>query len=103
MKFVCYYRVSTSAQGKSGLGLEALAAAKARGVKLGNPNLDLVRNTDTDQANAARLAKSKSFSMDVAEIIKEIYADGVTTYRSIARVLNDKGIKTQRNCDWTPA
>jgi len=81
---------------------EALAAAKARGVKLGNPNLDLVRNVDTNQANVARLAKAESFSMDVAEIIKEIYEEGVTTYRGIARSLNDKNIKTRRGCDWTP-
>lgn len=40
--------------------------------------------------------------MDVAEIIKEIYEEGVTTYRGIARSLNDKKIKTRRGCDWTP-
>ncbi len=81
---------------------DALAAAKLRGVKLGNPNLDLVRNIDTNQANKARRSNAESFSMDVAEIIKEIYEEGVTTYRGIARSLNEKGIKTRRNCDWTP-
>jgi hypothetical protein len=49
----------------------------------------------------ARQANAESFSMDVAEIIKEIYQEGVATFRGIAGALNEKGIKTQRGCDWT--
>tara|TARA_R110001599_G_scaffold76125_2_gene208609 strand:- start:129 stop:812 length:684 start_codon:yes stop_codon:yes gene_type:complete len=81
---------------------EALAAAKRRGIKLGNPNLSDVRNTDTKSANNVRVKKADVFALEVTEIIKEIYRnDGFTRSVDIASALNARGIKTSRGCEWT--
>jgi DNA invertase Pin-like site-specific DNA recombinase len=61
----------------------ALSAAKARGQKLGNPNL-----------SAARRAAN------VLPIIAEIQKTGATTLRAIADALNKRGISTPRGRQW---
>jgi DNA invertase Pin-like site-specific DNA recombinase len=61
----------------------ALSAAKARGQKLGNPNL-----------SAARRAAN------VLPIIAEIQTTGATTLRAIADALNKRGILTPRGRQW---
>lgn len=39
----------------------------------------------------------------LSDVIKDIYInEGVSTYRGIASVLNERDIKTRRGCKWTP-
>jgi DNA invertase Pin-like site-specific DNA recombinase len=82
----------------------ALRAAKARGVKLGNPNgaahlrgLGNVQAVEAIKANAQRRAE------DVLSTIEDIKATGVTSARELARVLNERGILTPRGGQWHPA
>jgi DNA invertase Pin-like site-specific DNA recombinase len=77
---------------------DALAAAKARGVTLGNPRLAEVR----DKANAASMAAADAFAANVLPIIREIQASGVQSFRGIAHALTARGIKTARGGTWTP-
>jgi DNA invertase Pin-like site-specific DNA recombinase len=76
---------------------EALAAAKTRGVQLGNPRLA--------EASAIAIAASKEaadrFAANVAPIIKQIQASGVSSLRGVARTLSARGVKTARGGQWT--
>src|SRR6516225_6320961 len=76
---------------------DALQAAKARGVVLGNPKLDAVR----DRAVASVRADADRFAKNVAPIIREIQSSGVASHRAIARSLNARGVATARGCQWT--
>jgi DNA invertase Pin-like site-specific DNA recombinase len=74
----------------------ALAAAKARGVKLGNPNLDAIRGSggEAGKAEAERT---------VLPIIKQVKKAGATTLQQIADSLNDRGVATARGGSWYPS
>jgi DNA invertase Pin-like site-specific DNA recombinase len=76
---------------------DALQAAKARGVVLGNPKLDAVR----DRAVASVKADADRFARNVAPIIREIQSSGVASRRGIARSLNARGVTTARGGVWT--
>ena len=76
---------------------DALQAAKARGVVLGNPKLDHVR----DRAVASLKADADRFAKNVAPIIREIQSSGVASHRGIARALNSRGVATARGGEWT--
>jgi DNA invertase Pin-like site-specific DNA recombinase len=76
---------------------DALQAAKARGVVLGNPRLADVR----DRAVANLKADADRFAKNVAPIIREIKSTGVASYRGIARSLNARGVATARGSQWT--
>jgi hypothetical protein len=76
---------------------DALQAAKARGVVLGNPKLDAVR----DRAVASVKADADRFAKNVAPIIREIQSSGVASHRAIARSLNARGVATARGGQWT--
>jgi DNA invertase Pin-like site-specific DNA recombinase len=76
---------------------EALKAAQARGVVLGNPTLDRVRG----RAVASLKAGADRFAKNVAPIIREIQSSGVASHRGIARALNSRGIATARGGAWT--
>src|SRR5262249_51022852 len=76
---------------------EALKAAKLRGVVLGNPKLDEVR----ELAVASLKADADRFARNVAPIIREIQASGVDSNRGIARALTARGIGTARGGEWT--
>jgi DNA invertase Pin-like site-specific DNA recombinase len=76
---------------------DALQAAKARGVVLGNPNLADVR----DRAVASIRADADRFAKNVAPIIREIQSTGVASHRGIARSLNARGVATARGGAWT--
>lgn len=82
----------------------ALAAAKRRGQKLGNPNgARALRGLGNREATAAIKANATRFAEDVAPIIADIRADGITSYRGIAKELNARGILTARRGVWYPA
>jgi DNA invertase Pin-like site-specific DNA recombinase len=76
---------------------DALQAAKARGVVLGNPRLADVRN----RAVANLKADADRFAKNVAPIIREIQSSGVASHRGIARSLNARGVATVRGGEWT--
>jgi DNA invertase Pin-like site-specific DNA recombinase len=79
----------------------ALAAAKARGVVLGNPRLDQVRKRAVRSAAASNKASADRFAKSIVPIIREIEASGVASHRGIARALNDRGVPTARGGEWT--
>jgi len=76
----------------------ALKAAKARGVVLGNPQLEKARM----KSGRVLKAKADRFAENVAPVIREIQGIGDVSLRAIARTLNIRGIKTRRGCEWTP-
>jgi DNA invertase Pin-like site-specific DNA recombinase len=79
----------------------ALAAAKARGVKLGNPNLADVRNTDTTKATAAKMAKASARNAEIREVIYELKDEyGDLSSRAIATRLNEAGYTTATGRPW---
>jgi len=74
----------------------ALAAAKAKGVKLGNPNIEAARGA----AVAAVKAEAARAARNVLPIIAEIRKSGSTTLRAIAEALNARGVPTPRGGRW---
>lgn len=76
---------------------DALKAAKARGVVLGNPQLAGVR----DRAIASVKAEADRFAQNVAPVIREIQSAGAASHRAIARALNARGVATARGGQWT--
>ena len=73
----------------------ALAAAKARGVKLGNPNPESARN--------ARIKIADEFASYVFPIIEELRTTGLQSLRALARGLENRGVLTPRGKQqWTP-
>lgn len=83
---------------------EALAAAKARGTKLGNPMGAKAFGSykGNGAAVAAIKAKSSAFAADVMPIVDAIRADGHSSLRAIAKELNERGIVTARGGKWGP-
>jgi DNA invertase Pin-like site-specific DNA recombinase len=75
----------------------ALAAAKARGIVLGNPRLA----ETTALALAAKKLEADRFAKNVAPIIRDIQSSGVASHRGIARELIDRGFATARGGEWT--
>lgn len=83
----------------------ALAAAKARGVKLGNPNgAEALRRAG--KGNMAAVSKIKAKAASHAEEIRDVVVDiqqaGITSVRGIAQELNARSIKTARGGKWHP-
>ena len=82
---------------------EALAAAKARGVKLGNPNgaAALQRAGKGGVALRATVsANADRFAADLAPVIADIRAAGHVSLRAIAAELNARGMMTRRGGTW---
>ncbi len=78
---------------------EALAAAKARGVKLGNPNgaAPLRRaGKGTVAAVAAIKANADRRALDLAGTVAAICVAGATSLQKVADELNHQGITTAR-------
>lgn len=82
---------------------EALTAAKARGVKLGNPNgAEALRRAGKGNAAAvdAGRTKAEERAQALAPIVQELAASGVTALGSIALELNSRGIRTAQGKQW---
>ena len=82
---------------------EALAAAKARGVKLGNPNgaAALKRAGKGNKAAVAvRMAAADAFAKERAQDIREVREAGASSLREIAVALNARGVTTPNGGPW---
>lgn len=75
---------------------QALAAAKARGVTLGNPRLHVARKSAVERVTTS----ADKFAANVLPIIREAQKAGATTLRDIAAALNARGITTARGGQW---
>lgn len=77
---------------------EGLAAAKRKGIKLGNPqwqdSIEAAR--DVRSAKAAKQAKS------IRPIIAGLRSSGIDTLTGLANALNERGIKTGQGGRWYP-
>lgn len=83
---------------------EALAAAKARGTKLGNPNGAKAFGAykGNEAAVIAIKAKSAAFAADILPVVEAIKGEGHSSLRAIAKELNLRGIVTARGGKWGP-
>jgi hypothetical protein len=81
----------------------ALSAAKARGVKLGGDGANLAVTAAKGRRNAleARRQKAKCRAEDLAPIIAELRAHGITSLGGIAAALNGRGVPAARGGKWT--
>lgn len=82
---------------------EALAAAKARGQRLGNPNGAAAfrrAGKGTGPALAAVSANADSRASRLQPVLQRLQADGVTSLAGIAGALNAEGILTARGGKW---
>ena len=75
---------------------EALAAAKARGVTLGNPKIDEARQ----KAAAEIVDHADQRAANVIPIMRQIQRSGATSLRQIAEALNARGISAPRGGQW---
>lgn len=80
----------------------ALAAAKARGTQLGNPDL-LSDPKGFAEAREAVFRERYLGTIDLAAEIRAVKEFGATDYRSIANALNAKGVPTPRGGKWHPS
>jgi len=76
-----------------------LAAAKAKGVRLGSRNPEKAVAVMVSANKAAKV----DFAAKVAPVIAEINAAGVSTLRGICECLNRRGIATRNGKNWYPA
>lgn len=82
----------------------ALKAAKARGTKLGNPNLHLVRNNDTTAAIQKRIENAKARNEELKQVVSEFKesVSSALSLRQIAGLLNKAGYTTSRGNKFHP-
>lgn len=75
----------------------ALAARKRQGAQLGNPT----NRAEAGRTGAASTAKAaQRFAENVAPVIRQIRASGVTSLCAIAAVMNTRGVRTARGGQW---
>lgn len=77
----------------------ALAAAKARGIRLGSPD----PGKGARKGAAATKALADAFAANVLPVIREIQKAGITTTRGIAKALDARGVRTARGGSWGPS
>lgn len=80
----------------------ALAAARVRGTRLGNPKLLADPKGFADAREAVFRSKYLQ-GVDLAAEIRGIRELGVTDYRQIAAALNARGVPTPRGGRWHPS
>lgn len=83
----------------------ALAAAKARGVKLGNPNGARAlrgKQTGNKEAVVAIKRKAQEHAGNLRSILDDVRAQGITSVRKITDELNRRGILAPRGGEWQP-
>lgn len=80
---------------------KALAAAKARGQKLGTPQNLRNRHIGSVNGRAVRIEAANSRAADLKPIFAEIRAGGAISLREIAAALNAREIRTARGGMWS--
>lgn len=75
----------------------ALRAARARGTKLGNPDMDRIRG----MAGAAKAAAADEFALSVSGHIDGVRSRGVTSQRAIARELTRMRVPSFTGGAWS--
>ena len=84
----------------------ALAAAKARGVKLGNPNgAAAIRRAGkgTGAAVEALKAGADAHAQQLAPVIRHLQSEGLASLPALAGALNERGMVTPRGGKWHPS
>ena len=82
----------------------ALAAAKARGVRLGNPNLRAGSREQARIANAVKSGRAQARAADVLPLIEQARRAGAITLQQLADALAARGVPTPsgRGKRWHP-
>ena len=82
----------------------ALAAAKARGVRLGNPNLHAGSPEQARAANSVKTGRAQMRAADVLPFIEQARRAGATTLQQLADALAARGVPTPsgRGQRWHP-
>jgi DNA invertase Pin-like site-specific DNA recombinase len=79
----------------------ALAAAKARGQKLGNPNgARALRGLGNAAGIAGAKASADRHAAQVLPVVAALRAEGITGLKAIARALNERGVLAPRGGIW---
>ena len=81
---------------------DALAVAKAKGVKLGNPH-DNIRLKAGKKGNKSQNKEADLFAWEILPLIDGIVASGLSSLKDIADALNARGVTTQRGGTWHPS
>ncbi|EHM00476.1 hypothetical protein HMPREF9946_02584, partial [Acetobacteraceae bacterium AT-5844] len=78
-------------------------AAKARGVRLGNPRLRAGDGASVHQATQLRIAKAAQHARDVLPAILAAQKAGCINHSQVAEALTARGIRTPAGGDvWHP-
>ena len=83
----------------------ALAAAKARGVKLGNPNGARAlkgKQVGNKEAVAAVKANAARRVSELEAVVADLRSQGFTSVRALTAELNEREILTPRRARWHP-
>ena len=83
----------------------ALAAAKARGTRLGwsIPTRVPEQRAASKKGNDAIRERSKQFALNTLPVIESIQSAGVQTLAGVAKALNDRGVRSARGGRWHSA
>jgi len=79
----------------------ALAAAKARGVRLGGNRGVQLTEAIRKAGRAAQSSRAKARADDLAPLIAELEAQGITSLGAIAKALTERGVPTAKGKTWS--
>ena len=80
----------------------ALAAAKARGVRLGNPRLRPGNAASAAIATKARTLRADERAAELRDVIESAEKQGHVTLRELAHYLNELGVASAYGGHWYP-
>jgi len=76
---------------------QAMQEAIKRGVKMGNPLLAIQRNRDVSSANTKRITEQAQWQSKIIKVIEHLeQTENITTCKTIADELNNRGLQTAR-------
>lgn len=81
----------------------ALAAAKRRGVRLGNPHLQAGTKATARVASRAAQVAAKARAEELRDVVTDARAQGRGSLRELAGHLNGLGVQTPRGGTWAAA